>query len=920
MAAAPLVGRGGELALFDATFDRVASAGQKLLVRGEPGIGKSALLDEVATRAGARGFTVIRLTGYQSEARLPLAGLQQLLQPLASRVRGLPEAQRSVIESAFGSTPEDAASFLISLATLNLLSEAAAADGPVLVVAEDAQWLDPPTCEALAFVARRLESDRLFLVLTARTGHTGRYDHEDLPELELAGLDDEAAAELLRFHGRDLSDGARRRILRASEGNPLALVELSASAASAGAAGPDLATSLPLTARLEQVFSDRAATLDGTTRELLLVAALNSPCARGEALAAASIVVGAPVPVTALDPAIAAGLITIDGDRVRFRHPLVRSAIAQSASRARRHAVHAALAQVLADEPDRSLWHRAASTIAPDGELAQDLEDAATRSRRFRDVSVAVAGFRRAAELSPTTQDRAARLLLGAESAFEMGRGDVGEQLMSEVEHLDLSASLRARVAWSREAFGTGVWTGAPGLRSSIRTIDEMRANGDTELALRSLYAVATRAWWGNPDREIRRMISAAADRLDVAPEDPMMLVLTAMGDPDAHAEVVCARARRRAPDVSGDPDLMRTLGVALSYVGALDECARYYAAADAGLRAQGRLRLVAETLTGLALTELLRGNFAASAAAADECDRLAEETGQLGVSATARAITAALAAIRGDGPRALAIAAEVEQVFTPLGANPQLGMVEMARGMVALSEDRPADAFDHMRRMFDPADPAHHPYLLKGGIIDLVEAGVACGRTPEVRDLLAPLLENADATTSQILHVQLAFARPLIAPDDEAEALYLAALDSEHARWPYVRARIQLAHGSWLRRSRRLSASRAPLRSARDTFDALGATFWADRARRTLRATGEQTSRPKSEGLDELTSQELQVIELAAEGLTNREIGERLYLSHRTVGVHLYRAFPKLGITSRAQIRGVLDRAQPAPSTGASS
>lgn len=911
MAATRLFGRDEELARFDTLLGAVESTGQKLLLRGEPGIGKSALLGEVAARASARDFEVLRLTGYKSETKFPLAGLQQLLRPLADRVGALPESQRAAIDSAFGQTPEDAASFLIALATLNLLSDSAA-QRPVLVIAEDAQWMDPPTCETLAFIARRIEAEPIFLVVSARSGHSGQYDKEDLPEMELAGLDDHAASEVLRAHGRVLSDAARGRVLRESKGNPLALVELSVSATLASAAAPTHNTYLPLTARLEQVFSDRAGMLGPATRDLLLVTALSHRCTTAEALAAASIVAGEPVSVTALAPAVSAGLLVVDGDRVQFHHPLVRSAIDQNATEDRRHDAHAALAVALAAEPDRSLFHRAASTIIPDESLARELEAAGTRSRKFRDVSVAVATFTRAAELSPNRATRAARLILGAESAFEMGRSDLAEELLAEAELVDHSPALRARLAWSREAFGNTVWSGAPGLRSSLETIDEMRINGETDLALRSLYALATKAWWSNPGQEIRQMIGEAATRLDVTPDDPMMVVLTAIADPFANAEIVLARALRRNSENTSDPDALLTLGVALSVIGALDHCARHFAAADAALRAQGRLMLVAVTLTSSALTEFLRGNFAAAAASADECDRLAVETGQLGASATARAITAALLALRGEADRALEIAAEVEQVFAPLGPNSQLWLIELVRATVAFAEDRPADSFDHWRRTFDPTDPTYHPFLLQAGIMDFAEAGVACGRADEVREALAPYFDMATTTNSQILNVQLTFAGALLAPDDEADAVYLAALESEHVYWPFVRARVLLAYGTWLRRMRRVSDARAPLRNAREIFDALGATLWAERARRTLRATGETSSPPTTKGPDQLTSQELQVVELAAEGLTNREIGDRLFLSHRTVGVHLYRAFPKLGISSRAQIRGVLERSLP--------
>jgi DNA-binding CsgD family transcriptional regulator len=292
---------------------------------------------------------------------------------------------------------------------------------------------------------------------------------------------------------------------------------------------------------------------------------------------------------------------------------------------------------------------------------------------------------------------------------------------------------------------------------------------------------------------------------------------------------------------------------------------------------------------------------------AAEEAVRLAEETVQPRWVAAVRPVQAVLAGLRGDEEAADALAAEAEQVLLPMAAHPMLALVQFARGITALGAGRHADAFDHLNRIYDPADIAYHPFVRGWAIAELTEAAVHTGREDAARAEAAALEPVLVRTRSPLLAAGLQCARPMLAADDAAEAAFQDGLAADLARWPLHRARLLLAYGVWLRRRRRVAESRAPLRGAREAFDALGAVPWGERARQELRASGEASRRRTPDAWDELTPQELQIAQMAAEGLTNREIGQRLYLSHRTVGSHLYRIFPKLGVTARGELRMAL-------------
>ncbi|HEX4689631.1 MAG TPA: AAA family ATPase [Solirubrobacteraceae bacterium] len=896
-----LVGRDLELRAVAALLNLNAAGGGALVVVGDPGIGKSALLGRAVAMAHDRGLRVLRATGVQSEARLPFAGLHQLLLPVLGAADALPARQRDALLTAFGMAESDPPDpFMTALAALNMLADVAAGT-PLLLAVEDAHWLDAPTADVLAFVARRVDAEPVALLAVMRDGASGAFTAPDLPVLRLDALDAASSEALLDRTAPVLSPSLRERLLREAAGNPLALVELPL-----GLDGPRAESSewLPLTARLEQAFAARAVELPPDTRGAVLIAALDDGDELAELLAAASILAGHELGVDAIVPAIGARLLDLDGTTLRFHHPLMRSAIHQAAAVDERCAAHAALAVVLAGAPDRRVWHRAASLLRPDGAVALELEAAALRAERRGATAVALAALEASARLSDDAALRATRLMDASELAFELGRHDTMLELLDAVSPLELGPRERQRLEWLRETLGDRVWSGAARLDDLARIAAGMGADGDAERALASLVPVALRCWWSNPEQRTRDAVAAAAEALPVGPDDPARVAVLAMAAPvQQGAEVL----RRLEPGVHTDPAELRLLALAASAVGDFETCLRLSDAAVAGLRAQGRLGLLAHALVTQAWAAILMGSAGVALPAAEEAGRLARETDQPRWSEVARLAEAAIAGRRGDAETSEALAAAAERVILPMAAGPMLSLVQLARGQAALGSGRPGDAYAHLRRIFDPADMAHHPFVSHWVVGDLAEAALRSGNREQARMLIGPLEPLAEQTRSRVLEVGLLLARPLLAPDERGGAVFAASLGADLSGWPFARARLLLGHGEWLRRRRRVAESRVPLRAAREAFDALGAGPWGDRARGELRASGETSRRRAPGALDQLTPQELQIAQMARSGLTNREIGERLYLSHRTVSSHLYRIFPKLGISSRAELRSAI-------------
>ena len=903
-----LHGRDVELGLLTDLLDRLGqAAGGALVVRGGAGIGKSSLLAAVMGRATARGIGVLSAAGVQSETRLPFSGLHQLLQPILHLAEGLPSRQRDALLAAFGMSGDSAPElFLIALATLELISNKAEGS-PVLLIIEDAQWVDHATSAVLAIVARRLEAEPTVMLIALRDGQDSPFDDAGLPGLELEGLDETAAAALLDTKAPGLGPLLRSRILEEAAGNPLALVELPI------ALGPEhlgdeelLSSRLPLTARLERAFAMQESQLPAATRTLLLVAAADDGSSLEELLQAASIVEGADVRVDVVGPALAARLVEADGLGLRFRHPLVRSAIYQGANVPQRQAAHAALSEVLVGQPDRRVWHRAAATLGLDEQVAAELDEAASRAGRRGAVAVAIAAQERAAELSESPSRRCERLLVAAEMAFELGRLQLGLRLLRSAEYFDLASEERTRLSLLRETYDESRWSGASKIGACAGTAERMRLDGHPDLALRLLITVALRCWWGNPGQETRAAVVATAQRIPVGEDDPALLAVLAHADPVGQGALVIDRISRTTPAVA-EPVESYLLGAAASAVWAYDLALGFLDAAVDGLRAQGRIGLLVQALVSQAWAAVHLGREPLAVSAAEEASRLARETGQVRWAALAQLAQATISAERGDLHVAEALAREAEALLLGLGATPMLALGQFVRGRGAVAHQHYSEGFEHHRRTLDPSDPAYHPFVGAWGLADLVEAAAHSGERETAEAYLQQLDSLAAATSGSLLRASAGYARPMVADDDDAENLYQAALEHDLANWPCYRGRMLLWYGRWLRRQRRVADSRAPLRTARDGFDALAFQTLAETARQELRASGETSRHRMAQTWDQLTPQELQIARMAAEGLSNREIGQQLYISYKTVGYHLNRMFPKLGITSRSQLHAAI-------------
>jgi DNA-binding CsgD family transcriptional regulator len=904
--AAPLLGRLEEQQLLTSLLDDVSIRGQALVLRGEPGIGKSRLLSEAAGEARDRGMTILTTAGVQSEAHLPFAGLHQLLRPVRGRAADLPSVQHAALDAAFGMTDEVAPEhYRIAMAALDLVSDVAA-DAPVLLVVEDAHWLDRPTSDALAFLARRIESDPILLLAATREGYPSVLLDAGLPEHTLAGLDEVTAAALLDAAAPDLPLVARTQILRGAAGNPLALLELP-TVAGRHEGQQSASGGLPLTERLEHAFAARVADLPEGTRLVLLVAALNDEDTLSEILRAAGAVAGTQLDVDAAASAAEAGIVDTDLQSIRFRHPLIRSAIAQSAGLADRRRVHEALADELGDHPDRRAWHRAALLSGEDEDVAVELEQAGTRARQQGATPVAVTAMRRAAELGkPSSRSR--RLLCAAGFAVELGRPDVVVPLLDEVSRLDLGVLDRARVTWVEETALTRPLDGKR-FAALIAAAEQAGAAGDHDLHVSLLWLVASRAWWVDPGPEVRRALIDAARRLgDADAEDPRVFAVHAYADPLGHAGGVLARLERAALDAGHvDTDAASFFGPAALVVGAFDLGNDFLATAIHGLRTEGRLGHLPRLLTLHSSMAARIGDWDVALPGAEEARRLAQELGEPQWQAAADTVVSLVAAMRGDEEQALLMAAQAEAVAEPVGANITMAFAQFGKVLAALAGGRHADAYAYAERLFDPNDSAYHPVISSWLIADLADAARHIDRVDAARERVAQVAASAGERPGTWIAVGLRHANALLAESAEAGDRFDEALAGDLSRWPFQRARIQLAYGQWLRRQRRVANSRAVLRAARDTFDALGCTQWGDQARGELRASGERSRRRAPEARDQLTPQELQIAQLAGEGLSNREIGQRLFLSHRTISTHLYRVFPKLGITSRSELSGAL-------------
>ncbi len=905
VAGSQLVGREVEIERVEAVIDHLQDEGGALVIRGEAGIGKSALLDRARTRASELGARALTTVGVESEAEFAFAGLHQLIRPIAPLIERLRDPQRGALESAFGIGDEaEPDPFLVALAAHELVC-LAADDGPLALVLDDAHWLDRSSLGVLAFIARRLDGESVVLLATVREGYA-TWLESGLPTLQLERLSASAAAELLDRSAPDLHPVARARVLAEAAGNPLALVELGHSLLGATDANDRLSPApTNLTGRLERAFASRLDALPEETRLLLLAAALDTRASLEEVMKSAALVHEGVIELTALDPAVALGLVEIVAAGVQFHHPLIRSAVQQAATPAGVLAMYGALAAVVADH-ERQLWHLAMSAVGYDEEIAAALEEHAHRARRRGAVTVAAAALERAALLTADPCRKGERLAQAAELAFELGLVDVVRRLLTQAESLEVGSLEAARLAWLRQMVSGDVWVERGAAKTSVRIAQQMLDGGDADMALRSLVPIAHRCWWTRASARTRQYIVDAAESVGVSDEDPRLLAVIALAHPELTGPLVLKRVAGIRLHEVADPVASMYTGIAAEKAGDFAMAAPFLARAVERLRERGQLGMLTQGLVHYAWVAAQTGDWGLAAAAGAEAARWARDSRQPQYGLTGELISALAAALRGS-EHIEAMLAPPQQTLLAMKAGPLFASAHLARGAAALGEGRHDEAFGHLWPVFDETAPPFHRFMRWPAVLDLVEAGGRGEHAGAVAAVIRELAEVAERSAPPILRTGLTCARPLTAPDRGAEPLFVAALAQDLTGYPFFRARTLFAFGRWLRRQRRSAESRAPLREAIDLFDALGATRWGERARQELRATGEKVGPRTADARDHLTPQELQIAQLAAAGLSNREIGERLFLSHRTVGSHLYRIFPKLGITARAQLRDAL-------------
>lgn len=882
-----LYGRESERTRIDRLLaDARAGRSGALVLRGEPGVGKTALLDYAA----AQGLVTVRSAGVESEAELPFAGLHLLARPAAPLIARLPERQRAALLGAFGvgdSGPGD--QLLIGLAVLSLLAEEAAKH-PVLCLIDDAHWLDRASAEALLFAARRLDAEGVVIVFAARTG-PAEFPAPGVPELVVEPLRHDAAAALLDDLAPELTPDLRMRTLAESAGNPLALRELPAVLTTGAAAdGPN---PLPLTQRLHVAFHGQVSRLPAATRTVLLVTAAAGTTETGPVLAAAAALGATPAD---LRPAEELGLIAGDGHDLRLRHPLLRSAIYRGAPLSSRLAAHRALADTMT-EPERAdlrAWHLAGAATGPDERVATALEGTAERARLRSGHHGAVAAYERAAALSTDQDARVRRLALAAETAAEAGlfESAVGAAARAATQTDDPLLSARLELVQGGAEFGTGQHL--PAYRRLLDAADTV-ATREPSLAARLLTHAVHAAWYLG-ETELAQ-VTSRLDALRLDDAEPATAVSRQLIDA-LHGRM--AGALRAAADAVDTPrDLVLLCGAGL--VPGQDEQVRDLAADLVGrCRDEGRIGPLPPLLFFLAEAETFLGRPREGLVVATEGARIAADVGQRHWVSQLTAFLAYLAALDG---RAEECRTAVERALSEEFGGPAAAgatWCQAALGILALGSGRVDEAVRRFTTL--TVEPARHQVVGLRSLPDLIEAAVRLGDRDLAADALARLSTWALACGQPWVRALEQRSRALLTEGPEAGILFTAALDSRPR--PFEEGRTRLLYGEWLRRTRRKTEARTQLRSARELFAGLGARPWSERVEVELRALGDGVAaRPGSGPLATLTPQELQIVRLAARGMSNRDIAAQLFLSPRTVGHHLYKAYPKLGVVSRAEL-----------------
>jgi DNA-binding CsgD family transcriptional regulator len=910
--AAALTGRRSECDVLDRLVGAVrAGESRALVVRGDPGVGKTALLEHLVGQAS--GCRVERAAGVQSEMELAFAGLHQLCAPMLDRLDQLPAPQRDALRTAFGVGPGSAPDrFFVALAVLSLLSDVAE-ERPLVCLVDDAQWLDRASAQALAFVARRLEAESVGLVFAARAPSD---DLAGLPELVVEGLGEGDAGALLdSVLAGPLDERVRERIVTETRGNPLALLELPRGLTPAELAGGfGLPNAVPLSRSIEESFRRRLDVLPVETRRLLHLAAADPV---GEPLLVWRAAERLSIGTEAATPAAEAGLIEF-GARVRFRHPLVRSAAYGSASLQERQEVHGALAEATDPEidPDRRAWHRAHAAPGPDEQVAEELERSAGRAQARGGLAAAAAFLERAAMLTPEPARRAQRLLAAARAKRDTGALDAALGLLVAVEAGPPDALRTAEVEHLRGQIASVQQRGGDAARlllSAARRLEPLNANFARETHLEALVATI---WAGDMDSP--GGVPEAAEAARAAPPGPdpprvvdVLLDAFAIRLTEGYAAAAPTLTRAlelfQAPKVGTD-EAGRWLWLVGGRAGAIvalelwdDESWHALAARQVQVaRDTGALVHLRLALNYVASTHIFAGELTTAALMIEEDRLIAEATGNPPAGYT----EIILAAWRGQEAPASELIEATSQKPTAGGPSRFVNAAAYASSVLYNALGRHDAARDAAWRAFERDELAYGPFLVP----ELAEAASRTGDVALVEAALEWLSERTRVTPSDWALGVEARSRALLSEGEVADGLYRESID----RLGRTRVRVELArahllYGEWLRRENRRLDARDELRTAHEMLATMGLEAFAERARRELLATGESARKRSVETRDELTAQEVQVARLARDGLSNPEIGARLFISRRTVEYHLHKVFIKLDISSRNQLHRVL-------------
>ncbi len=878
-----------------------------LVVRGPAGIGKTTLLEDAVRAVPVR---VLRARGVESEAELPFAALHQLLHPVLAHGEDLPAHQRAALRIALemqerpaGAAPADR--FAVALAVLGVLA-AAAEEAPVVCLVDDAQWLDQASAGALLFVARRLGAEPIGMLFAVRDPDLRDSPPADLPEVRLEGLGVQAAAALLAGRtGVTVDPGVCAELVRSAGGNPLVLTELRSVLSTDQLAGrTPLPAPLPLPRSVERLFTRRVHGLPDEARALLLVAAAEDGGQLSRLLAAGR---SLGLSGAALEPAERTGLVTVGPNEVDFAHPLARSAVYRTATSVERRRVHLALARAAdeAGDVDRRAWHLAAAAEGPDEDLAAELEELATRVARRGGFEAAAAALQHAAELSPDAAERGRRLLSAAQNAWLSGRFPEAAELLRLARLLVSHPLLLADVDQSRGWLEFSLGDPAAGGRILVDAARQV-APTDARRARRMLAAAAESAWlcsdrpMGGEIRQVTAGLTPPGDLPDRWAADLLSGFLAFLEEDVGEAVRLLGGALCTAQR-SGEEHLLRDAAQHAFYVGDDEAALRLSAREVARARALGAAAELLFSLPRLAQAELLHGNWTAAAANAAEAVRLAEATGQAGLSALPLAWLALIASLRGSRPRADDPARQLESLAEthPLGVFrlPALEILRWGRATEKLVSARPGSAFALLEDL-------EHPVVTAMAAVDLIEAAAQSGHRDVAQQRLTRIEAVAAATRAPWALAVAAHGRGVLSEGSVAQEHFEAALRHHGtASRRFTRGRTSLAYGEALRRARHRVGARAHLADALDVFEALGATRWAERTRMELRACGETAGRRDPSALLRLTPQELQVARFVASGLPTRAVAAQLFLSPRTVDFHLRNVFSKLGISSRTQL-----------------